>query len=203
MDNREAYLILTTSGLPFIIICVLLQTWWQWKESSALLKSSLTQTRLQRGQNGKGNISGLCCTRHGCLLVNNHIICRKNSRQIRSVLHGDNQDVGEITALHWDNVQYPLYVNTVYCCIHKCNLEFKHGKKKTKSINCFPNLFLLGSVERWGNGMSPFCLPKQNLTFFFGLQHHILNKRIVKPAALRLHLCWLWKVHQQALAAHL
>ena len=73
-----------------------------------------------------------------------------------------------ITALNSDNVQYPLYVGTVHCCIHKFNLGFKQGKTETKSLyKSSPKLlFLLGSVELWGNAKWAFCLTKQNLTFF-------------------------------------
>lgn len=101
-------------------------------------------------------------------------MCRKDRRQIESVLHGDIQNVGEITALNWDNIQYPLYAKTVHCCIHNPNAIWDSNKERQRQrvfinpvLNCFPNLFLLGSVELWENCKSLFCLTKQNLTFFF------------------------------------
>lgn len=54
----------------------------------------------------------------------------------------------------------------------KCYLGFNKERQRQRVfinpvLNCFPNLFLLGSVELWENCKSLFCLTKQNLTFFF------------------------------------
>lgn len=91
----------------------------------------LMQVKRRQACRGKSHV---CCSRQvggvlEFLLVNKHIMCWTMVFDLsESVLRLDIQDVTKnhpVVAWNWENGQFPLYVNTVHCCIHKCDLGFK------------------------------------------------------------------------------